>query len=225
MLARAASRLASSARAARAAAAAVPARPPLARRRPSFAPPPAAMSAPPEQQQRGAAASASASAAGAGGAEQPQQQQRPGAAEAEEPEPDPSQQLVQYVVLRRDLWRSLGWPLGPVVAQGAHAATAALSQALAAGSEAAGRYCSAENLPGMRKVVLEVDDEAKLRALAGRLGAGGVAHWLWVEQPEGYATALATWPAPRGEVAPHVKKGRLCKAAMADGAVGAAGDG
>jgi peptidyl-tRNA hydrolase len=132
----------------------------------------------------------------------------------------PELQLVQYVVLRRDLWRELGWPLGPVVAQGAHAATAALSQALRSNNEHAHRYCSPENVAHMRKVVLEVEDERRLRAIAERLSAANVAHWLWVEQPEGYATALATWPAPRGEVAPHVKKGKLCKAALGGGGDG-----
>lgn len=35
--------------------------------------------------------------------------------------PQPSQApLVQYIVLRRDLWSSLDWPLGSVVAQVRH---------------------------------------------------------------------------------------------------------
>lgn len=34
--------------------------------------------------------------------------------------------IVQYIVLRRDLWKSEGWPLGSVVAQACHASTAAL---------------------------------------------------------------------------------------------------
>ena len=39
---------------------------------------------------------------------------------------DPDDPIVQYIVLRRDLWRGQGWPLGPIVAQGAHAAVAAV---------------------------------------------------------------------------------------------------
>jgi hypothetical protein len=34
--------------------------------------------------------------------------------------------IVQYVVLRRDLWREHQWPLGSVVAQGCHASVAAI---------------------------------------------------------------------------------------------------
>ena len=172
-----------------------------------------------------------------------EQQQRTAASASDTTNPeDPALQLVQYLVLRRDLWRlgngsnaengavgtpsnPLGWPLGPLVAQGAHAATAALTQALSSGSEHARRYCSAENVGSMRKVVLEVEDERRLRAMAERLAAAGVGHWLWVEQPEGYATALATWPAPRGEVAPHVKKGKLCKAVVGGGGGGGGGEG
>ena len=29
----------------------------------------------------------------------------------------PSDPIVQYVILRRDLWTELGWPLGSIVAQ------------------------------------------------------------------------------------------------------------
>ncbi len=42
------------------------------------------------------------------------------AAEVQQPQ-DP---IIQYVVLRTDLWMDLGWPLGSVAAQAAHAATA-----------------------------------------------------------------------------------------------------
>jgi hypothetical protein len=42
----------------------------------------------------------------------------------------PSDPIVQYVVVRRDLWTAQGWPLGPVVAQACHAAVAAIVQEL-----------------------------------------------------------------------------------------------
>lgn len=213
MLASAASRLAS-ARAARAATvgavgALAAARPPPLRRR---------LAAPARIQYRNMASAAAAAASASAGSGPGEQQQGDG----DDSIVPPELQLVQYVVLRRDLWRVAGastttqspWPLGPVVAQGAHAATAALSQALRSGSAHAERYCSPQNVGSMRKVVLEVEDERRLRAMAERLSGAGVGHWLWVEQPEGYATALATWPAPRGEVAPHVKKGKLCKPAI-----------
>lgn len=46
-----------------------------------------------------------------------QQQQQP---------PQPRDPLVQYVVLRRDLWTEKRWPLGSVVAQACHASSAAM---------------------------------------------------------------------------------------------------
>lgn len=58
--------------------------------------------------------------------------------------------LLQYVVLRRDLWTDLGWPLGSVVAQGCHAATAALW--LTRDSATTQQYCAPENLDHMHKV-------------------------------------------------------------------------
>lgn len=36
---------------------------------------------------------------------------------------------------------------------------------------------------------------------------------LWVEQPEDFATCLATAPCRKSLVAPHVKKLQLCKGA------------
>ena len=43
------------------------------------------------------------------------------------------------------------------------------------------------------------------------LSANGMEHRLWIEQPEGYATALATMPYPRGEISPFFKKLKLLK--------------
>lgn len=64
-------------------------------------------------------------------------------------------------------------------------------------------------LPGPQ-VVLEVKGEAQLRTLAEKLAAAGVAHKLWIEQPEGYATCLALAPLPKSEAQPFVKKLKLC---------------
>lgn len=58
--------------------------------------------------------------------------------------------LVQYVVLRRDLWVELGWPLGSIVAQACHAATAALW--LSREQPEAAAYCAPEKLDYMHKV-------------------------------------------------------------------------
>ena len=63
-----------------------------------------------------------------------------------------SDPLLQYVVLRRDLWTELSWPLGSVVAQGCHAATAALWLSREEASTL--EYCSPENLDHMHKVRL-----------------------------------------------------------------------
>ena len=58
--------------------------------------------------------------------------------------------LVQYVALRRDLWKEEEWPLGSIIAQGCHAATAALW--ISRDTEETRQYCAAENLDHMRKV-------------------------------------------------------------------------
>ena len=58
--------------------------------------------------------------------------------------------LLQYVVLRRDLWADMGWPLGSLVAQGCHAATAALW--LSRDTPTTLEYCAPEHLDHMHKV-------------------------------------------------------------------------
>ncbi|KAA0189059.1 Peptidyl-tRNA hydrolase II [Fasciolopsis buskii] len=104
--------------------------------------------------------------------------------------------LVQYIVVRRDLMSVLSWPLGAVVAQGCHAATAAIHTYRT--REETEAYF--DQLDRMHKVVLGVTDEAELRALSTQLITAGIEHYLWVEQPENLATALATRPYPKSVV-------------------------
>uniref|UniRef100_A0A6I8PFU1 peptidyl-tRNA hydrolase n=1 Tax=Ornithorhynchus anatinus TaxID=9258 RepID=A0A6I8PFU1_ORNAN len=119
-----------------------------------------------------------------------------------------SRLLVQYVVLRGDLARApLSWPLGALVAQACHAATAALHLYRAHPDTAA--YL--EDLGNMRKVVLQIPDEAALRGLATRLREESVDHTLWLEQPENTPTCLALRPYPRDEVRSHLRELKLFK--------------
>jgi len=126
-----------------------------------------------------------------------------------------------YVVLRRDLWASPDpdpatpgpWSLGSVSAQACHAATACLWEHR--GDADVQAYCA--DLDGMRKAVLEVKGEAQLRNLGAKLAAAGIAHRLWVEQPEGFPTALATKPYRKSVVGPHVRKLQLCRVPVGGG--------
>ena len=61
-----------------------------------------------------------------------------------------AEDLVQYVVLRKDLWDNLQWPLGSIIAQACHASTAALW--LSRESDDTLAYCSAGKLDHMHKV-------------------------------------------------------------------------
>lgn len=120
---------------------------------------------------------------------------------------EPADPIFQYVVLRRDLQEKVGWPLGSLVAQGCHASVAAIAQHLDDADVRA--YIAADALAGMHKAVLEVKGEAQLLNLAQKLTDAGVAHVLWVEQPEAIPTALASKPARKSLLAPHFKKCQL----------------
>jgi len=66
---------------------------------------------------------------------------------AEQQENDP---IVQWVVLRKDLWGEMGWPLGPVIAQACHASTAATFLHL--DDEQTQAYISPDGIDHMHKV-------------------------------------------------------------------------
>ena len=121
----------------------------------------------------------------------------------------PSEPTLQYVILRRDLWKEMNWPLGSIVAQGCHAATAALW--LSRDQPITQAYCAPENIDHMHKVVLEANGDAQLRDVAQKLEEAGILHKLWIEQPEDFVTCLATAPYPKSTVAPFMKKLKLCK--------------
>ncbi|XP_066533725.1 putative peptidyl-tRNA hydrolase PTRHD1 [Hoplias malabaricus] len=115
--------------------------------------------------------------------------------------------LVQYVVVRSDLIHSLSWPLGAVITQACHAATAVIH--LHYSDPDTQLYLS--DLDNMHKVVLQAPDEACLSTLSATLSEKGIAHKLWMEQPENIATCLALKPYPKQIVHPFLKKLKLFK--------------
>ncbi|XP_061610048.1 putative peptidyl-tRNA hydrolase PTRHD1 [Phyllopteryx taeniolatus] len=115
--------------------------------------------------------------------------------------------LVQYVVVRADLVHKLSWPLGAVITQACHAATAAVHLHYA--DRDTQSYLA--ELDSMHKVVLAAPDEAALSGLSESLTQAGVAHKLWIEQPENMATCLALKPYPRERVQPLLRKFKLFK--------------
>ncbi len=60
--------------------------------------------------------------------------------------------IVQYIALRSDLKKALNWPLGAVIAQACHAATAAVNENI---TDSCVQECLHE-IDRMHKVVLEV---------------------------------------------------------------------
>jgi hypothetical protein len=63
--------------------------------------------------------------------------------------------IVQYIILRRDLWADQGWPLGPLIAQACHASVAALW--LNMKDEIAQAYVAPDRLDHMHKVRMFMD--------------------------------------------------------------------
>lgn len=98
--------------------------------------------------------------------------------------------IVQYIVLRRDLSTVLNWPLGALIAQGCHAATAAITTYYTHSDT----VLYLNELNRMHKIVLGVENAEQLENLANKLKDAGIDYYLWIEQPEDLCTALATRP-------------------------------
>ncbi|XP_050536247.1 putative peptidyl-tRNA hydrolase PTRHD1 [Daktulosphaira vitifoliae] len=113
--------------------------------------------------------------------------------------------LVQYVLIRGDLARSLKWPSGAVIAQACHACVAVTHTYYSDPDTQA--YL--RDLGNMHKVVLEVPDEPALLSVVEALNQDEVPHVVWKEQPENIATCVAIKPSVKGAVSKYVKKFKL----------------
>ena len=116
--------------------------------------------------------------------------------------------LVQYVVVRKDLSKApMGWGAGPIMAQACHAAVAAIW--LSKDTPNTQAYCAPDALDSMTKVTMEIKNEGQLMKLVDGLTKAGLIFKLWIEQPEGIPTALATSPVYREEKRALFKKCQL----------------
>ncbi|KAH8862909.1 peptidyl-tRNA hydrolase PTRHD1 [Schistosoma japonicum] len=109
--------------------------------------------------------------------------------------------FVQYILLRRDISTVLNWPLGAIVAQGCHAATAAITSYFTHPDTV---YYLKE-INRMHKIVLGVDNEEQLKNIAQKLKDANIDYYLWTEQPENVCTALATRPYEKSMIQSHFK--------------------
>ncbi|KHJ92843.1 hypothetical protein OESDEN_07259 [Oesophagostomum dentatum] len=101
---------------------------------------------------------------------------------------------VMYLVLRRDLMSSLGWPMGAVCTQAAHAASAVMW--LFRNDPNTAEY--AKELDSMHKVTLGVDSEDELKKIEERLKGKKVDYKVWVE--DGQKVCIALKPYPKDQV-------------------------
>lgn len=114
-----------------------------------------------------------------------------------------------HIILRRDLLSALGWGVGPLIAQGAHAATAVLQTTRDRPDTIA--YLS--DLPNMRKVVLQTPTHDSLLRVSELLSAldPPVEHFVWVEMPEQEPTCVALAPNSRKKEVRKVLDKSGCK--------------
>lgn len=116
--------------------------------------------------------------------------------------------LVQYVILRNDLLpkrsNSGAFSLGACIAQGCHAATAALFKSYSDISTTA----FLESTSDMTVCVLGVENVTELIELSRKMEESKITCHLWIEKPEDIPTALATAPVSKEVASPilgHLK--------------------
>ncbi|KAK0091867.1 hypothetical protein PV326_002592, partial [Microctonus aethiopoides] len=115
--------------------------------------------------------------------------------------------IVQYIIVRGDLMKTMDWPVGAIIAQACHACTAVTH--LFYNDEHTQEYL--KNLDNMHKIVLEAPNEKSLNDLCAILEEGMIKHKLWIEQPENVATCLVIKPYPKEEIQKYFKKFKLFK--------------
>ncbi|KAI8324580.1 peptidyl-tRNA hydrolase II [Martensiomyces pterosporus] len=114
---------------------------------------------------------------------------------------------TMFVVIRKDLLKALSWPLGSVVTQGCHAATAVIWKYR--DDDRVKEYTA--SIDSMHKVTLETKNESSLLKMADNLKQQGIPYYLWTEQPENIPTCLATVPVMRSELGDALKKCSLMR--------------
>ncbi|KAJ2664699.1 hypothetical protein IWW48_000646 [Coemansia sp. RSA 1200] len=118
-----------------------------------------------------------------------------------------SEALTMFIVMRKDLLRTLNWPVGSVITQGCHATAAALWTYRE--DERVKQYMN--DIDTMHKVTLETKNEASLLKIADDLKEKHVPFYLWTEQPENIPTCLATVPVMRSSLGDALKKCSLMR--------------
>ncbi|RKP13319.1 peptidyl-tRNA hydrolase II domain-containing protein [Piptocephalis cylindrospora] len=118
-----------------------------------------------------------------------------------------AERLTMFIILRKDLVEKEGWPIGAMMTQACHAATAALwtfrdqPQTI--------QYL--QDIPNMTKVTLEVKSLTDLNYTAKALEDLHIPVYQWREQPEDLVTCLATSPILRSAAGKALKRVRLWK--------------
>ncbi|KAJ3191766.1 peptidyl-tRNA hydrolase domain-containing protein 1 [Irineochytrium annulatum] len=127
---------------------------------------------------------------------------------------EPMSMATIFIVVRRDLLTALNWPVGSVIGQGAHAATAVIWQ----NREHPSVVAYMADIHNLRKVVFEAiydlaktKNEESLLKVEQAMTEAAIINHKWVELPEGIPTAIATIPYLRADVASCLKKCRLFK--------------
>ncbi|KXN74001.1 putative peptidyl-tRNA hydrolase PTRHD1-like protein [Conidiobolus coronatus NRRL 28638] len=115
--------------------------------------------------------------------------------------------LIMYIIIRRDLMKTLNWNHGSIIAQACHASTAVLHKY----QTHPNTQTYLGNLNSMHKVILETKNENSINKLIEQLEARNIAHYKWIEQPENIVTSIALLPITKEEIGDCLKKCQLWK--------------
>jgi peptidyl-tRNA hydrolase len=103
----------------------------------------------------------------------------------------PTNLIVQYILLRRDLKKMKNYNDGAIIAQACHASSAVLFRTI--NDDLTKSYLT--DIDRMNKIILSIDGgENELNEISNSLKENSIEHYLWMEQPENIPTAIAVKP-------------------------------
>uniref|UniRef100_A0A7E4URT1 peptidyl-tRNA hydrolase n=1 Tax=Panagrellus redivivus TaxID=6233 RepID=A0A7E4URT1_PANRE len=106
--------------------------------------------------------------------------------------------LVMYIILRKDLIKLPNWNTGALITQGAHASTACIWENK--DDPDVQTYLSPENINHMHKVTLAAPDDASLQQAIEILKQNNISHRVWRE--DDMDVCIAVKPTLRSAIKP-----------------------
>ena len=135
------------------------------------------------------------------------EQEAPENGEVERKGEEEKEVIVQYIIVRNDVYRNQERSFNTILQHTSSAATSMIQK------HYHHKYTRDYLKDGddMRKKIFQVKDEKELSDLSNKLTLNNIDFKVWIKQPGNYATCIATRPYPVTEISQHFKNVKIYK--------------